>query len=576
LAGWIANANSVVIQRADMGSNPGFSSGTTLARKPSMRRILAVPALALLVACGPDSISGGEQESDGYTLTQTFEPDHRAPRVDMILVVDDSPSMRPFTSRWAQNVGAFANVIEADEVNADIRIAITTTSVPGPTCEGPRALGGEPVLDSCLAHLEDFVGADEHGELGGSVEDLASICEEVCTLPEIPRVPSRGSDDHDLHSLAVRPWIEAPNNPTGGNLDGVELAEALACAGLQGFSGCKYESPIEAAARMVEHMGDPDHPMSEFRRADAALMILTVGDEDDCSHSDAAATIFDPAGARTFWPDPEAAEPTSAVCINAGLECDEEGCALTDHALDGTSTDDPASAVLTSTSRLHDALVAAGEFDVEPWVPYVASIGGFLLDGQVYYTPPEPGLSEDQQLYLDSFGVLPGCADPDVRAAPGGRLAAAGTQDARWSICHPDWSSALEVFAEHTGPGIQPKCIAFDCVADLEPDSELLEPDCVVEELDYQGTAINLPTCVRDEAGWAIDPQTNNYAVPEGAHACWIWQTDANQLTSSYYDDMSIECADAELPGEIRIARRPGSLLPYDSVYQLRCRPCGG
>jgi hypothetical protein len=536
-----------------------------------VRRIAVVLSLLLFVACGPDSIGGAGEDADPYTLTQTFEPHRRAPRVDMILVVDDSPSMRPFTDRWAQNLDAIAQVIEADDVAADIRIAITTTSVPGPTCNGKRARGGEPVLDSCRSNLEDFVGSDEHGELGGSVEDLAAICEEVCTLDEIPRVPSPGSDDHDLHALAVRPWIEAPNNPTGGNLDGVELAEALACAGLQGFNGCKYESPIEAAARMVEHMADPNHPMSEFRRADAMLMIVTLGDEDDCSHSDASATIFDPAGDRTFWADPEAAEPTSAVCINAGLACDEQSCELVDHALGGTPTGDSANAVLKSTSRLHDALVAAGEFDDPPWVPYVASIGGFLNTGAVHYASPESGLNEDEQVYFDGFGVLPGCVAPQMepapmlRAGPGGRLAAAGSQYAQYSICDANWSPVMEVFAAHILLGPPPWCMAFDCVANLDPSSAVLEPDCVLEELDYRATPTRLPSCERDETGWVIDPQTMNYVVPPGADACWVSLTD---------DDMSSECVHEELPGEIKVARRPGSPLPYDSVYQLRCRPC--
>lgn len=548
-----------------------------------MRRLLLVLALAL-VACGPDRVSagdGGEEPfADGRTLVQIFEPE-RGPRIDMILVIDDSPSMRQFVERWALNLSAFADVIEAEGVTADVRVAVTTTSVPGPTCAGSRARGGEPMLDSCRAHLEDFVGADEHGELGGTIEDLAQICEDACSLDEIPRVPSPGHDEHDLDALAVRPWIEPPHNPFGGNLDGIEFAEALACAGLQGFNGCTYESPIEAAARMVEHMADPNHPMFEFRRPDSILHILMIGDEDDCSHPEASATIFDPAGQRIFWPDPQAAEPTSAVCINAGLECDEQGCTVTDHALDGSPTENPGDAVLTPTRRLEDALAAAGELDEPPWVPVISSIGGYTVDGWVFYSPPEPDLSEDQQLYLDGFGVLPGCIapapDPDlpVRAGPAGRIAEAVTFDARYSICDADWSPAVQAFASRTKDKLQPSCMKFECVANLEPGAPVLVPDCVLEEVDYAGVRTELPACLRDEAGWVIDGY--DYVMPEDANSCWAWQTDVDGLTSDLADDMSDVCIDAELPGEIKISRRPGSSwLPYDSVWQLRCRPCGG
>lgn len=280
-----------------------------------MHRLALVP-LSLVLACnysteGASAVDEGSssEHADGRTLVQVYEP-MRHPRVDLVLVIDDSPSMLNFQADLAVNLEAFAEVVGAAEVRADVRVAVTTSSVPGPTCTGARARGGEPIIASCREHLQDFVGPDEHGELGGEVQDLREVCESACGLETIPRILSTGGDEHDLHALARRPWIEAPHNPFGGNLaDNVEFAQALTCAGLQGFAGCRYESPIEAAARMVEHMHDPNHPMSEFRRPDAFLQIVFIGDEDDCSHPDASATIFDPSGDRTFWPDPKPARP---------------------------------------------------------------------------------------------------------------------------------------------------------------------------------------------------------------------------------------------------------------------------
>jgi hypothetical protein len=551
---------------------------------------LALALLAPLVACGPDkaSLEGsetsgetGDEFDDGRTLVQALEPPYRPRRLDLILIVDDSPSMRPFTETWAQNARAFGEALEAAHPVVDIRVAITTTSVPGPACPEPEASGGEPVLTSCRAHLEDFVGLDEHGELGGGIEDLTTVCETACSLDELPLVPSPGADEHDLDDLELRPWIEGPRNPFGGNLDGVGLPQALACAGLRGFTGCRFESPIEAAARMVEHMSDPGHPLSEFRRPDATLGIITIGDEDDCSHPDSSATIFDPAGERTFWPDPGATEAPSAVCINAGLDCDDQGCALTDHALDGSPTGDPASAVLTATTRLHEALEAAGELDVDPWAPVIANIGGYRVDGSVVYTPPGPGLSAEDQLYLDGFGVLPGCQaagpEPDslLRAGPGGRLAAAGDPNDQFSICAPDWTPALGLSVGWGGPQPAPWCIEFACVEDLEPASALFVPDCVVEQIDYDDTRTALPACLRDEAGWVIDPETYNYALPASEDACWAWRTDTDgSLSEDPYDDAAAYCLDLGHAGEIVVARRLGTYLPYDSTYELRCRPC--
>jgi hypothetical protein len=39
---------------------------------------------------------------------------------------------------------------------------------------------------------------------------------------------------------------------------------------------------------------------------------------------------------------------------------------------------------------------------------------------------------------------------------------------------------------------------------------------------------------------------------------------------------MSDYCVDQGAPGEVVIVRRPGSYFPYDSVHELRCRPCDG
>lgn len=559
----------------------------------AMRRLAAPTLLGLFglstLACGPDEVSAGDDESgDAYSLVQVIETSGNK-RVDMILVVDDSPSMRGFAEPWAANVEALAEIIEAEDVEADVRIAVTTTSVPGPTCAGERAIGGEPTLQTCRAHLEDFVGADEHGEHGGGVEDLAASCEQLCSLDELPVRPSFGAaEHHEPDDLALRPWIEADNNPFGGNLDGVELREALACVAMPGFAGCRHESPLEAAARMVEHMNEPGHPMAEFRRPEAGLSIITFGDEDDCSHPASSATIFDPEGERIFWPDPNAAEAPSAVCSNAGLDCDDQGCTLTDHTIDGSPTQDPSAAVLTPTSRLRNALAAAGEYDDPDFEPVLANVGGYRDDGSVNYTPATPETIGDNQDFLDSFGVLPGCQSPQpapalpLRAEPGGRRAAAaaevGSPGGDFSICNADWSPVLEHIAAQILDQIRPACIDFACVDDLEPSSALLAPDCVLEQVDWDETRTELPPCQRDDQGWVIDPETNDYTPPAGEDRCWVWLTDAEGLTSDPYDDMSAECVDNETVGEIKIARRPGanSYMPYDSHVELRCRPCGG
>lgn len=570
-----------------------MTAGTQPANGAVMRHLLVLTLVPTLIACGPDLVAsdgesgdsetgdsetGGEpQWEDGRTLVEVWQPESR-PRVDMIIVVDDSPSMRAHMPTMAANAHAFGGVLAAEDLHADARIIVTTTSVPGPTCTGPRARGGESMLDSCLAHLEDFIGLDEHGELGATVEDLAMLCESQCMLPSIDRVPSRGFEREP--ELAVRPWIEAPFNSAGGNLaDDVPFEDALACALLQGFSGCRFESPIEAAARVLERVYDPSDELYGFRRDDAALVVTIISDEDDCSHADPNATIFDPAGERVFWPA-GASEPLSAICVNAGLACDENGCSLTDHDLSGAPTQDPTQAVLTGPARLLDVLTAAGEFDQDPWRPIVGVVGGFSSQGTVHYGQPEPGSPDED--YAAAFGIGPGCAASNqVRATPGGRLAALTDQVTpgnNFSICDDNWTTVFEPFARHGGPQLQPRCYPDTCIADLEPDPDIFEPDCVLERVDtndaLEPVIVPISTCERDANGWVLDEGSYNFTIPDGQSFCWAWLTDTNGTTANPYDDMSPECVESERPAEYKLAARPGSLIPYDSYYQLRCRPC--
>lgn len=426
-----------------------------------------------------------------------------------MLVVDDSPSMRGFQSTWAANVGAFVEALGAEDTLVDLRVAVTTTSVAGSACEGA---GGEPLVDSCLAHLDDFVGPDEHGEHGGGELDLAELCTGACNLTTIPRVPSPGSDDGDHSQLAIRPWLESSFNPFGGNLDEVGLVEALTCVGMRGFGGCRYESPIEAAARMVEHMSDPQHPMAAFRRPEAALAFVVVTDEDDCSHDAAAAEQLGLDG-----------DGPSAICVEASVDCDEGGCALIDPS------------ALASPDRLTEALVAAGESDA-----IVLALGGVTDVGTLDYDP-EPD-DPAAAAYALAFGMGPGCVGADGRmAAPPGRIAE--LVEASQSICSDDWSPILAPFVGWGGPQIAPVCVGLECV-----------DDCVFEAVDREGERVALPQC---------GPQ---FEVPAGADACWSLPTEV--------DEIAPECVDAEASGELFVARAAGRYLPYDSVYELRCAPC--
>ena len=554
-----------------------------------MRRLCLISLSCVLgssLACGPDSSSvseGGEEWADGRTLIDTFIP-ASVGRADLIVVIDDSPSMRGHMSTMAANVGAFGELLAQLEF-IDARVAITTTSVPGPTCEGARALGGSPIVESCRAHLEDFVGPDEHAQQGGESEDLQALCEQSCSLETIERVISPGSTEDG--GLAERPWIDGPGTFGGGNLaEGVEYGEALSCALMQGFGGCQFESPLEAAARMVERYADPNDTMFGFRRPDAALMVVVISDEDDCSHPDGSGTIFSPAGDQLFWP-PGATEPLSAICFNAGVVCDEQSgaCNVSDMDSTGSPTTDPGLAVLFNPEdRLRAAFEAASEFALGD-SPLVSVLGGYRSNGDLVYAQPEPG--SEHEAYAQAYGIGPGCTGSDVdgapvRAAPGGRLAAATetfTPGARFSICDWDWSVVFEPVFGRIRDQIRPWCFPGEgeadwaCVADLGGGvAGLAAPDCVVEQVDGEQRETVSP-CERDaEGNWLLDELTSDFLIPAGESACWAYQLDVEGLSESNTDDPDVECTDVGARGSLKVARNEPA--PYEAYYALRCRPC--
>jgi len=94
----------------------------------------------------------------------------------------------------------------------------------------------------------------------------------------------------------------------GGTLDDV-----FGCIAPLGTNGCGFEQPLEAMRRALGG-GVPEN--AGFLRADAALMVVIVSDEDDCSASDPA--MYDPSGEVTFGP------LASFRCFEFGVRCDPD------------------------------------------------------------------------------------------------------------------------------------------------------------------------------------------------------------------------------------------------------------
>jgi hypothetical protein len=368
--------------------------------------------------------------------------------LDILFVVDNSAGMGTVQARLASGISGLIDPLDAAGV--DWRIGVTTTDNGNPWCPSgvttPEA--GKLVLVPCKQRLEDFLFNNGMSD----ATDLA--CNDVCPLdvgwggviPTTTRLDP---------TPAPRPWVEKIDDVT--NLaDNVDPAAALACLLPMGINGCGFESQLESAYLSLKRAENAAEGNYGFLRSDASLLVVIVSDEVDCSYQQEFSEIFDQDGSKTFWSDPMADFPTSAICWNAGVVCtgdpsNYDSCDPVNKDVDGNSGVADAEAVLHPLARylgvlegIEDQLQA---FDPSATVR-LSIIGGVGLDGSLSYAhavDPE---------FQDSYGIGPGCTSGDINGLPPVRMrdVSATTGGTASSVCADEYASALtEIVAPFVG-----------------------------------------------------------------------------------------------------------------------------
>ncbi|WP_146158152.1 vWA domain-containing protein [Enhygromyxa salina] len=494
--------------------------------------------------------------------------------VDILFVIDNSGSMGAEQANLAANFGAFIEVLEANDVEANYRIGITTTDngnswcPPGSTT--PEA--GNLVLSSCRERLGDFIF--NNGE--EDVSDLA--CNDICTLDAaaLEIQPTLTQDDANPKP---RPWLERIEGFT--NIPaGTSTFDAFRCFGPQGINGCGFESPLESMYLALTRARNPDEDSYGFMRSSALLAVVFVTDEADCSYNKSWASIFEPDGNQVFWADPADMFPSSAVCWNAGVDCvgDPSGydsCDPVDKDVDGDPTTDPSDAVLHPLSRyvaqLGDIEQDKQALNAESEV-IVALIGGVQPDGSLVYAD----VGDSDPAFQHDFGIGPGCTGPlGEAAAPPARLrdfTNSFTPDNLHSICATDYTGALEAIADQIRSKIIPACY-YKCGADTNPDTELIDAICEVEQ-DVPGFGVrDVPECLRDAVGaYAVDPASGSYVMPSTEdEVCFAARTDVGGQSDDALDDIAEYCVDLGANVEFQLAYAAGVLPPSGASTVASC-----
>ncbi len=526
-------------------------------------------AACLLLGCnggggGETDTAGTDSGTDSDTGSMTGPIDSCADAgalciapnrdVDVLFIIDNSGSMAEEQARLAANFSSFIQVLEDPSVNADYRIAITTTDMGNPACTGNTPERGAFVLSSCRDRVDagDFLfqGVDPP-------VDASYACTDLCTKTDAELAISPTTTFKDDQSKP-RPWIENIYGQT--NLpESVTTTEAFQCFGPQGVSGCGFESPLESLVQASGRVDDPNDPSYGFLRNNALLSIIILTDELDCSYNPEFSSIF--LSNKVFWNDPSDLGPTSAVCWRAGVACDNPGpdygaCQPENHDDSGSPGADPSKAVLLPLSRSIERVQALKDAKavINPDADVFVSVIAGVPEG--YPTSPLIYSGEGDEGFVELYGVAPGCSAPDGGdALPPVRLrefadAFTDGEPNLFSICADDYSPALHAIAERIGDAIRPACVPT-CVADSDPNTPLVDPSCTFYNTDAETEEISeIPPCTLVDDQWM---------PPEPATLCYRVATDDEGLTPETDDDLSDFCSEVGANAELLLVNTGGT-----------------
>jgi hypothetical protein len=344
-----------------------------------MRRA-AVVLLPLLPACNEHSLQPVDLTTTSeYSATFCAAP---APLVDVLIVMDEAPSMVEEVSAIASGLEIIGDVYDSAVSRLDFRIAVVSSEL--------AADGSAPFVDtSCRERGEAFIapGIDLH----------AAGCLDVCKLAALET--SSTSVDGDPVARP-RPWIELldleSNLPAG-----IDARDDLACRGALGFRGTQPPQPLAAMTRALAQSADPNDPAFGFIRDEASLFVLFVTDGDDASPG----PVEDYAGLLASIRDVKrralpSSPPRVLVSVIGGVGDDETldaehlGCASE-------------RGIAAPPLRLMQLASEFGEFPSWQGAPWFSICGDPWTDAPACV----PGWSP-----FDSALCLEGCLDPEVPA----------------------------------------------------------------------------------------------------------------------------------------------------------------
>ncbi|MDB4962076.1 MAG: hypothetical protein JWP01_2075 [Myxococcales bacterium] len=457
---------------------------------------LAVAAIGLMTGCPDRTISEvnplqGRVEYKDIPVTVNRN-------VDILFVIDDSPSMADKQANLSTNFPNFINVLNTIQgglpdvhigiVSSDVGTKATQDAAPGPAI-GQIGNGG------CS-------GTGKSGNL--------QIYGAPVTSPYISDIASGTT------GTRIRNYT--------GNLDAVfgQMARGA------GAGGCGFEQHLEAMKRALNN--NPAN--AGFLRPDAYLAVIFIVDEDDCSMSKSS----------MLGPESAALGPLQSFrCTRFGVTCDVGGATADAMNQVGTKSQchpNENSAYLEKVSLYVDFLK---KLKTDPTKVIVAGIMGTTEPFQTELRSPPGGGTAQQALahscsYQGAMGLE--VADPPTRIKF--LLDQFPNRSTFTTICQQNLSDGLILIAQLLKTVIGDPCIEGK-LADVDEATPGPQYDCSVSDV----TNIGKPNQAE-----AVLPQCNtgNTNTP-----CWRINVDLMNCPASDHFTLKIERGGQTPPPETHV-----------------------
>jgi metal-sulfur cluster biosynthetic enzyme len=196
--------------------------------------------------------------------------------VDILFLIDNSPSMSPKQAALAQNIPKFIQTIEGTGANYHVGIA---TSNVGSTI-APGALWGSSNIAGCDTYSgDDGLLQNVSCDTRTSVTPQAKgACSTLC--PDNKFVPTDGKRFISKVEGVTNVPVAMEFDPMTNKMVDKGPEKAFKCMALVGDDGCGIEGQLEGAKRALDgHRAEN----SGFLRSNSVLAVIFITDEDDCS-----------------------------------------------------------------------------------------------------------------------------------------------------------------------------------------------------------------------------------------------------------------------------------------------------